>query len=107
MWESEQLFNQKIQAWASGPVVPELYQAHKGQFKISKLSRGKVNKLTPDEIDTIDCVLSYYGNESAQWLSDLSHSEDPWKNARKGIPDGEQCTNEITLASLEEYYGAL
>lgn len=35
VWEGEPMFREEIQAWASGPVVPELYAAHKGLFKVS------------------------------------------------------------------------
>lgn len=51
--------------------------------------------------------MKFYGNRSAQGLSDLTHREDPWLNARHGLGDGERGNHEITLASLEEYYSSL
>lgn len=107
VWDSKPIFNQKIQAWASGPVVPELYENHKGKYQISTLTKGDVGNLQPYERETIDAVLKTYGDKSAQWLSDLTHMEKPWSEARKGIPLGQNCENEITLSSLEEYYGSL
>ena len=40
-------------------------------------------------------------------LRELTHSEDPWKNARGNLPEGAKCTAEITLDSMGEYYGSL
>jgi len=107
VWDSKPIFSQRIEAWASGPVVPDLYQHHKGQYQISTLNKGDVDNLGQDEIDTINAVLGVYGDKSAQWLSDLTHMEKPWKEARKGFAPGENCENEITLPSLEEYYSSL
>jgi len=46
-------------------------------------------------------------SEAHQWLSDLTHQEDPWCNARAGIPDGERGSQEIRHAAMAEYYGSL
>lgn len=106
-WDGEPLFTERIEAWASGPVVRELYNAHRGEFKISALPIGDIDKLSAEQRDTIDNVLSAYGPKSAQWLADLAHMEEPWQQARKGIEVGEYCENEITQASLQEYYCGL
>jgi uncharacterized phage-associated protein len=107
VWDEEPLFPQQIQAWASGPVVPELYNVHRGQFEIDSLSVGNRNKLKKYQRETIDAVLDHYGHKGAQWLSDLSHLEKPWKEARRGKKPGENCTREITHAAMAEYYSSL
>jgi len=40
-------------------------------------------------------------------LSTLSHSEGPWQDARRGIPEGERGTCVITHASMAEFYSEL
>jgi len=107
VWDTKPLFPEQIQAWASGPVVPELYNIDRGQFEIDSLPIGNKDNLTRDEKETVDSVLSYYGNREAQWLSDLSHLEKPWKETRKGKKPGENCTREITHAAIAEYYSSL
>ncbi|MFC2009753.1 Panacea domain-containing protein [Chloroflexota bacterium] len=107
VWDSKPIFKEKIESWASGPVVRKLYEKHRGKYKVSTLRSGDINKLKSEEIETIDAVLKFYGHRSAQWLSELTHIEAPWNEARKGIPKGANCSNEITLSSLEEYYGSL
>lgn len=107
VWDEEPLFAEDVQAWANGPVVPELFQAHKGRFKIDAIPGGNPDKLDAKQAETVRGVLGYYGDKTSQWLSDLTHLEDPWKNARRGCPDGASCNTVISLASMAEYYGSL
>lgn len=107
VWEEEQLFTEKIKAWANGPVVPQLYQAHKGQFQIGELAAGDPSRLNESERESIDTVLEFYGTKTSQWLSDLTHQEAPWLDARAGLAPGERGESEITLDKMFEYYGSL
>ena len=107
VWDEKPMFAERIEAWASGPVVRELYDKHKGVFQISSLEQGNTDNLKLEEKETIDVVLQAYGDRPAQWLSDLTHMEKPWNEAREGIPIGQNCENEIIPASLAEYYGSL
>lgn len=107
VWDDEPLFGERIEAWANGPVVPELYSQHKGVFWVSAMPQGNPDNLSQDQKDTIVAVLSFYGHRSAQYLSDLTHMEDPWKFARGGLAPNMRGTNEISLDSLSEYYGSL
>ena len=107
VWDEKPMFAERIEAWASGPVVRELYDEHKGVFQIPGLEKGNTDNLKPEEKETIDAVLNAYGDKPAQWLSDLTHMEQPWNEARKGIAPGEHCEIEITQASLAEYYSSL
>ncbi|GAA6622551.1 Panacea domain-containing protein [Scytonema sp. NUACC26] len=107
VWDEEPLFPEKIEAWANGPVVPALYNSHRGQFKVSELPEGNSGNLTPTQRETIDEVIKFYGNRSSQWLSDLTHKEDPWINARQGLMLGERGNQEITHAAMAEYYSSL
>jgi uncharacterized phage-associated protein len=107
VWDDKVLFSQPIEAWANGPVCPALYELHKGDFKISKLPAGDPGKLTESAKKTVDVVLDFYGKQTAQYLSQLTHAEEPWKNARKGLAPGERGNKEITPAAMAEYYGGL
>lgn len=104
VWDEEPLFNDRIEAWVNGPVVPALYQAHRGKFKVSSWPKGNPKALTRKQAETVDAVLNYYGDKSSQWLSDLTHREAPWLQARKGLDPGDPGKREITHASMAEYY---
>lgn len=108
VWDEEELFKEKIYAWANSPIVKELYNACNGEFKINKeFEEGNINNLSDQQKNTIDEVLKFYGDKSSQYLSDLVRSEMPWKTARNGLPEGERGNNAITSASIEEYYSSL
>ncbi len=107
VWAENRLFENKIEAWKDGPVCPDLWKEHAREFRVSSLTSGDVTKLTDREKKTIKQVLKFYGKHNAQWLSDLSHSEDPWLLARRGVPKGAASNAEITPAAMHEYYHSL
>ena len=111
VWDEEPLFEQRIEAWSNGPVVPEVYKIHRGQFKISPdddwLDFGEGIELTPSQIETIDVVLQAYGDKDSAELSQLTHREKPWLEAREGVPVGERSNNVITHAAMADYYSSL
>ena len=107
VWDEKPLFKAKIEAWANGPVVPLLYQKHRGQFSLKAWPVGDPTKITGAVKETIDSVLKFYGDKTGQWLSELTHNERPWRDARKGVADDERGNEEITPAALAEYYGSL
>lgn len=107
VWADKVLFRNKIEAWKDGPVCPSLWREHASAFRVARLSKGSADNLTAREKKTVKQVLAFYGKRSAQWLSDLSHSEDPWLDARKGVRDGARSNNEITARAMNEYYSSL
>ncbi len=106
VWDDKPLFPERIEAWANGPVVPELFERHRGQFIVEGWE-GDPSALSGDERETVDAVLRFYGDKASQWLSELTHREAPWVEARKGLAPGLRSNREITLSAMAEYYGAL
>lgn len=109
VWNDKPLFKEKIEAWANGPVIRELFVFHKGLFSLSywDLTTGNEENLSKDQKETVKDVLDFYGNRDSQWLIDLTHSEDPWRKARKGLKPMERGNEEITLESMNDYYSSL
>lgn len=109
VWDDAPLFNNRIEAWANGPVVRDIYEAHRGLFEVKSETFAQFAKedLSASQIETIDTVLKSYGAKSSQWLSDQTHTEDPWRIARYGLGDGERGDREISLASMAEYYSSV
>ena len=106
-WTDDVLFDNRIEAWADGPVSPDLFAKHRGMFRVSSVRNATSAELTDVERDTIRRVLAFYGPKSPQWLSDLTHMEDPWRLARHGVPDRAASNKEITPQSMGEYYASL
>ena len=111
VWDDDQLFPEEIEAWANGPVVRDLYTHHRGQFRVSceqfLFSGADPEGLNGEQRDTVDIVLREYGGRSPQWLSDLTHMEDPWLKARKGVTEGARARIIVPKEDLAEYYGSL
>ncbi len=109
VWDDKPLFSERIEAWANGPVVRKLYDAHSGRYRVSRIGGGFSRKLNREQRDTVDAVLAYYGDKSSQWLSDLSHMEQPWRKTRTRhrLAAGERGNAVIRYADMAEYYSGL
>lgn len=108
VWDEAQLFREPIRAWADGPVVRALWQHHRGAFTLSPpWPYGDADKLSFNEKGTVDVILRYYGDKDGQWLSDLTHSERPWIEAREGLGPGERGNRVIDLKVMADYYGSI
>lgn len=107
VWDERPLFQARIEAWANGPVVREVWKYHRGMYLVRTWEAGNADALKVAERETVDAVLGFYGDKTPQWLSDLTHMEAPWQEARKGVPIGQACGNEITPAAMLEYYSSL
>lgn len=102
VWDDDVLFDEPIQAWDNGPVVRPLWEATRGRFRISEVPGGDAARVTGGSRDTIVRMLETYGSRDAQWLSDLTHMEAPWREAR-----AEAQNAEISLERISEYYSTL
>lgn len=108
VWDEDPLFPERVEAWANGPVVPELYQAHRGKFLCPEhFNSANVSRLSKRQKENIDIVLSSYGSKSPQFLVAQTHAEKPWADAHKGYEDWEICKEPITDSAIAEYYSSL
>ena len=106
------MFDSKIEAWANGPVCRELFNRHKGMYEVGPddlavWKDANPNVLTNDEKETIDSVLEHYASMPGYELRELTHLEQPWNDARQGVPLMMPCENEITHSMMRRYYGSL
>jgi uncharacterized phage-associated protein len=102
-WTGLPLFLNRIEAWRDGPVCPDLFHVHKKRYTIATVG-GDADALSPKERDTIDSVLAFYGERSADWLSEVTHQEDPWREARRGLLPFQSSQREITHDAMKLYY---
>lgn len=76
------LFNEKINAWQYGPVVPEIYHQLKTNgvsgIEPSFFPYFSEDLLSDEQKDIIDDVFDYFGQFSAFKLMEMTHSEVPW-----------------------------
>lgn len=105
VWDEKPLFEEDFQAWAGGPVVPSVYQTYKGEFLVERAKKGNKSKLTSYQKETVDAIVRDYGKYTAIELSDLSHTEKPWVDARHGLAPNERGNSIISQVSMLDYYG--
>jgi len=79
-------------------VAADLWQATRENFRIHDVPGGHAGALDANQQSTVDGILAFYGKRDAQWLSDLTHMEDPWKTAYARGQNTEV---------LSEYYSSL
>ncbi|WP_018634795.1 type II toxin-antitoxin system antitoxin SocA domain-containing protein [Parafrankia elaeagni] len=101
------LFDDEIQAWANGPVVPNLYDRSRGRFSVDTWPSGDPSRLGPEALRTIEWVLQQYGAFSGGDLSRITHAEAPWRLARAGLPDGARSEEPIDPRTMVKYYTRL
>lgn len=108
-WTDNPIFEEDFEAWANGPVCSELFHAHQGKFLVSMedFCKGNEDNLSEDEKESIDIVLDGYGQMEPYSLREQTHAEDPWKNARRNLPEWAKSRTVITKSSMGEYYGSL
>lgn len=99
----KKLFNDEIQAWIHGPVSPILYNEYReyGYKKIPKES----NSVASNELrDLINQIYRIYGELDGDQLEYLTHQEEPWLSARKGLEPFESSVNVIDTNIMEKYF---
>ena len=106
-WDEEPLFTSKIEAWANGPVVYDLFDKHRGRFTVSDWPEGNPSALSQTERETVDAVCDHYGKLTGQQLSDMTHSETPWLEARKHVPAGQRSNASVSPDVMQEFFSAL
>lgn len=103
------LYAERLEAWQHGPVVADVYPTFKrytdGPIPGSEANDG--SQLTPIERCLLDAVWREYGQFTAWKLREMTHSEPPWKQARRGIPDDQPSKQPITVDSMRSYFGTL
>lgn len=110
-------FDEKIEAWDFGPVVPEAYHEYKqygsgdiptvksyflfdnGDIWNSKRVEYNDNIISPDDKKLIDKVIDKFSNYSATDLVSLTHRQSPWIDVYAPCQN-----NEITIESIRRYF---
>ena len=106
----EQLIWEESQAWAHGPVYPQIYNKYK-RYGYKPIDDGiysthgcMLSKLTEKEINAIDMVINTFGLYSPKTLEKISHSQKPWIEKRYGYKEDEAGREVIDENSIRLFY---
>jgi uncharacterized phage-associated protein len=106
VFHDDALFNDEIQAWVHGPVVPTIFRKFK-EYRWNPLPNTRESKLDSATEALLLEVWKVYGKFDASKLESLTHSEAPWKDARKGLAPDEASHNVISQESMKQFYASL
>lgn len=82
----ESLFDDRIEAWVHGPVVPGVFREYR-EFKWTPIvTQPGIVDLPRQVVDHIGEVLDVYEKFSPWDLERMTHNEAPWKEARGPLP---------------------
>ena len=96
------LFDEAIEAWRHGPVVPALYREFRdfGDSVIPRVTEFDADTvLTREQQGLLDEVNEVYGQFSGWKLRDMTHQEAPWKDA-----DARGTNATITHEALKDFF---
>lgn len=99
-------FHGRIEAWAHGPVVRDVYPAF-ADYDNWPIPAGEVpapGGIEGDDLEFIRDVWDAYKPYSASALRQMTHEEAPWIDARGGCGPADRCTNEITHEAMRRYF---
>ena len=93
---NEALFDEPIEAWTYGPVVPALYHGYKryDKYGIPPSPEFKPSAIDQQTREFLDDIYQVFGQFSAIRLMHLSHSDSCWKETEIG--------QEIPLAFMKQ-----
>ena len=108
---NEPLFRERVEAWAHGPVVPDLYQRFKNcgwqAIDPTSLKTDPLAQLSDGDVEHLDGVWLRYGKFTGRQLEDISHAEAPWIDAYGDTPQHGRCEEEITHDAMKRFYKAV
>lgn len=111
LW-GEPLFDEPIEAWVHGPVVPALYVEYKKYgYRPILEDVGDLDRIKQAfnlmQQNVLDEVIDVYFAKSAYELEHLTHIEDPWFLARAGLPPEAASHNVIEQDVMQRYYAEM
>lgn len=118
-FEKETLFEELPEAWVNGPVYRVVYNSFKSSFfrneniltdldeieLADKLQDIQKNlNVSQDQLKLINTVIEAYSKLSDERLVMMTHSEEPWNEARKGLSPIERSENHLSVETIYKYF---
>lgn len=100
-----ELFPDDFEAWVYGPVVRDLYHKYKSFEWKGIAAEVEIDGIDEGTLDFLDMIVESYGRFDGASLSTMTHREEPWINARGGIPETAGSDAVINKISMKNYFG--
>lgn len=100
------LFDDDMEAWPHGPVVPSVWHNFK-EYSWNPIPPGGSSEGIDDESTVVlQQVLDAYGGFGAKKLEAMTHAERPWIDARGNLSPEERCNVVIRKEAILDFYKA-
>lgn len=98
------LFNEDIEGWVHGPVVPSVYQLY-SVYRYNPIDLSyEIEELDNDALDVLNYVINKYAKYDSKYLEKLTHNQEPWIFSREGLDPDERSDKTITKESIANYF---
>jgi len=103
----EELFPEEFEAWVNGPVIPEIYFKYK-EFGFNPiLTKFDEPKLEDKVLEVLNYVKRTYGKYDGKYLKEITHNQEPWLYARRGLDPDERDCKTIPKEIIAEYFSSI
>lgn len=103
----EPLFDEEIEAWRFGPVVPAIYRRFRF-FGNKPIEASAITNpealLSPASMSIIDQVLEHYGRFTSSELVGMTHRESPWKDTWGNKPSDDEGHDVINTSQIRDFF---
>lgn len=96
--KGEPMFLEPFEGWKYGPVCVKV----RTLFTDKGMYADDIKTISDDNAYIVKNMLVQYGSIESWKLSELSHNEISWKNARKGLQENEMGNKELSLEDIKE-----
>lgn len=95
-------FDDEMQAWEYGPVVPVVYDAYKKFGNLPILEEQEMKENIEESIqNNIGEILNYFGSTPTFGLVQITHNQTPWIEAKK-----KGLRTKIEISAIKEFFAA-
>ena len=105
----EELFPDDCQAWAYGPVFPDIYFKYR-EYGYNPIDRPTdslgedLDELTTKEVSLLDAIIDSFGGCSGPVLREITHNERPWLEARGDLLPDDRSMTIINRETIINYF---
>ena len=116
----EPILKEDFEAWVHGPVLRSVWNFFRernikslyNSVELKEESKEPLIQqieaiLSQDQKELIDNVLDEYGDKTAFYLENLTHSERPWIEARGNLDQSDRCDAPISKDTMMEFYQSM
>lgn len=98
------LFDEDMEAWAHGPVVPSLYRKYQSFGWEAIPAPDTAHEFDERTHKFLQSILNLFNQFSAKRLEKMTHDEDPWKLARGSLAPEARSEKIIKKEDMRSFY---